>query len=148
MPYPGVDPFSLVKFLEAGQRLEKPSNTACTDEMWVVIAVPFSFSSSPSPPLPPFLYVLTSSSPPFSSSSSYSIVLRCWCENADKRPPFSELVTDITTSLEAIAGYMDFSCLSFVDKKEDEEVHPYDHLAEQDTWNNFADSSSAFDVAM
>ena len=67
------------------------------------------------------------------SSSSYSIVLRCWCENADKRPSFSELVTDITTSLEAIAGYLDFSCLSFVDKKEEEEVHPYDHLAEQDS---------------
>ena len=48
-------------------------------------------------------------------------------------------MTDITTSLEAIAGYMDFSCLSFVDKKEEEEVHPYDHLAEQDTWNSFAD---------
>ena len=60
----------------------------------------------------------------FSSSSSYSIVLRCWCENADKRPPFSELVTDITTSLEAIAGYLDFSCLSFVDKKEEEEGAP------------------------
>ena len=106
----------------------------------MVIAVPFSLFSSPSFLPPPLLFLFTSSfppsfslSPPFSSSSSYSIVLRCWCENADKRPPFSELVTDITTSLEAIAGYMDFSCLSFVDKKEDEEVHPYDHLAEQDT---------------
>ena len=37
-------------------------------------------------------------------------------------------MTDITTSLEAIAGYMDFSCLSVVNK----EGHPYDHLAEQD----------------
>ena len=72
------------------------------------------------------IFLLLSSS---SSSSSYSIVLRCWCESADKRPPFSELVTDITTSLEAIAGYMDFSCVSVMDKREEEVVHPYDHLA-------------------
>ena len=39
---------------------------------------------------------------------------------------------DITTSLEAIAGYMDFSCVSVVDKREEEEAHSYDHLAKQD----------------
>ena len=68
------------------------------------------------------------SSPSSSSSSRYSIILRCWCEVAEKRPSFSELVTVITTSLEAIAGYIDFSYLSVVNK----EGHPYDHLAEQD----------------
>ena len=42
-------------------------------------------------------------------------------------------MTDITTSLEAIAGYMDFSCVSVVDKREEEEeLHSYDHLAKQD----------------
>ena len=35
-PYPGLDPSSLIKFLEAGNRLEKPTNAACTDEMWAV----------------------------------------------------------------------------------------------------------------
>ena len=35
-PYPGLDPSSLIKFLEAGNRLEKPINAACTDEMWAV----------------------------------------------------------------------------------------------------------------
>lgn len=38
---------------------------------------------------------------------------------------------DITTSLEAIAGYMDFSCVSIVDR-EVEEGHSYDHLAQED----------------
>ena len=32
-PYPGVDPLSLVQLLENGQRLDKPSNSACPDEM-------------------------------------------------------------------------------------------------------------------
>ena len=77
----------------------------------------------------PLFFLLLSSS---SSSSSYSIVLRCWCESADKRPPFSKLVVDITTSLEAIAGYIDFSCVSVLDKKEEEEAHSYDRLAKQD----------------
>ena len=63
--------------------------------------------------------------------SRYSILLRCWCENADKRPSFSELVVDITTSLNGIAGYVDFSGLSVADK-EKEEGHLYNQLAEQD----------------
>lgn len=59
--------------------------------------------------------------------SRYSIMLHCWCENADKRPSFSELVVDITTSLNDIAGYVDFSGFSVADKEGD----LYNHL-EQD----------------
>ena len=32
-PYPGVDPFMLVKYLEKGKRLDKPNNAACTNNM-------------------------------------------------------------------------------------------------------------------
>ena len=32
-PYPGVDPFSLIRYLERGERLERPLNTACSQEM-------------------------------------------------------------------------------------------------------------------
>jgi len=32
-PYPGVDPFALIKYLERGERLEKPVNAACSEEM-------------------------------------------------------------------------------------------------------------------
>ena len=32
-PYPGVDPLSVVQLLENGQRLNKPANSACPDEM-------------------------------------------------------------------------------------------------------------------
>ena len=34
---------------------------------------------------------------------------QCWKELPDKRPTFSELVTTISTSLEAIAGYLDLT---------------------------------------
>ena len=33
IPYPAVDPMSLMKLLENGQRLEKPSNSACSRKM-------------------------------------------------------------------------------------------------------------------
>ena len=96
----------------------------------------FPFLSTPMfPPLLQFFSSppLFSSSFPYSSSflpSRYSITLRCWCENAEKRPPFSELVRDLNTSLETIASYMDFTCLSVVN---DKEGHPYDLLlVEQD----------------
>ena len=69
---------------------------------------PFSFNSHASPLLQfpssplssPVLFLLLPFL--FFFSSRYFIILHCWCENAEKRPPFSELVRDITTSLEAI----------------------------------------------
>ena len=33
IPYPSVDPMSLLKMLEGGQRLEKPPNGACSAEV-------------------------------------------------------------------------------------------------------------------
>ena len=32
-PYPGIDPFTLVRFLNGGGRLSKPVNAACSQEM-------------------------------------------------------------------------------------------------------------------
>ena len=32
-PYPGVDPFTLIRFLDNGGRLDKPNTAACTQEM-------------------------------------------------------------------------------------------------------------------
>ena len=42
----------------------------------------------------------------------------CWKELPDKRPAFSELVTTISTSLEAIAGYLDFTATPLTGKFE------------------------------
>ena len=33
--YPGVDPFSLIRYLERGERLDKPLNVTCSQEMSV-----------------------------------------------------------------------------------------------------------------
>ena len=33
IPYPAMDPPTLLKYLEAGNRLNKPKNEACSDEM-------------------------------------------------------------------------------------------------------------------
>ena len=38
-PYPGVDPFSLIRYLERGERLDKPLNAACSQEMLVAYAI-------------------------------------------------------------------------------------------------------------
>ena len=39
--------------------------------------------------------------------SSYEEMLKCWEEDAEKRPSFSQLVTVISTILEEMAGYLD-----------------------------------------
>ena len=42
-------------------------------------------------------------------SYSYSLMLQCWDEQPEKRPDFSQLVSTLSTLLEAIAGYVIFS---------------------------------------
>ena len=44
----------------------------------------------------------------------YNIMKECWEELPDNRPTFSDLVTTISASLEAIAGYMDLILSSSV----------------------------------
>ena len=34
-------------------------------------------------------------------------MLQCWKENPEERPSFSELVSNVSQKLEAVAGYMD-----------------------------------------
>lgn len=36
-------------------------------------------------------------------------MLRCWVSGADARPPFAELVTQLSSQLGDIADYFDFS---------------------------------------
>ena len=39
--------------------------------------------------------------------SSYEEMLKCWEENAKKRPNFSQLVTAFSTILEEMVGYLE-----------------------------------------
>ena len=57
------------------------------------------------------------------SISSYDVIMNCWKEHPEKRPSFAELVVTLTSLLEDIAGYMDFSVLA-----NNEQAVNYDHL--------------------
>ena len=35
-PYPGLDPRSVIRMLDEGERLDKPSTPSCTQDMYVV----------------------------------------------------------------------------------------------------------------
>ena len=55
---------------------------------------------------------------------SYDVMFNCWKEQPEKRPSFAELVPTLTTLLEDIAAYMDFSVL----QASNEQAVNYDHL--------------------
>ena len=42
-PYPGVDPFSLIRYLERGERLDKPLNAVCSPEVYGHLSVVDSY---------------------------------------------------------------------------------------------------------
>ena len=42
----------------------------------------------------------------FVSACRYSFMMQCWELEAEKRPPFSELVQSLSASLESMAGYV------------------------------------------
>ena len=39
----------------------------------------------------------------------YDVMKRCWQEEPEHRPTFSEMVTVISTSLEGMSGYLDLT---------------------------------------
>ncbi|CAI8031498.1 Fibroblast growth factor receptor [Geodia barretti] len=92
-PYPGVDPFSLIRYLERGERLDKPLNAACSQEMWG--DEQFTLYSCLLS-----VYIII-----------YDVMKECSERKPWKRPSFSQLVTVISTSLERMAGYLDLNSL-------------------------------------
>ena len=81
---------SVLRALKAGQRLEKPENTACSNEM--LVAQEFQLAH----------YLL--------STNSYDLMTSCWDLDSHQRPKFSNLQCDVSELLEAAAGYMELSC--------------------------------------
>ena len=39
IPYPGINPLALIKYLNSGSRLDKPTNAACSQEMRVYMFI-------------------------------------------------------------------------------------------------------------
>ena len=93
-PYPGVDPFTLVRYLERGERLDRPLNVACSQEMSVTINFHLAFLDIK------YLFCFR-----------FDIMGSCWNALPEKRPTFSELVTVISSHLEEMAGYLDLTVL-------------------------------------
>ena len=62
---------------------------------------------------------------------SYEVILSCWKERTTERPSFSDLVLTISSLLEGIAGYLDFS-VSPRGLNEALSISSYDHLAKVD----------------
>ena len=64
--------------------------------------------------------------------NSYDVMLKCWRDLPDKRPSFAELVPMLSSLLEEIAGYMDFSIFKCSKHSEGydhlESLKGYDHL--------------------
>ena len=88
-PYAGVDPFSLMRYLERGERLDKPLNAACSEEM--------------------FTKYIHSLKMMCMHYYSYEMMKSCWNGVPGKRPTFSELVTVISSGLEIMGNYLDLT---------------------------------------
>ena len=89
VPYSGLPVLRLFNTLSSGERLEKPINSACTDEM---------LDKSFFPEL-----VLSS------SFLRFTMIQACWNGIPEHRPTFSTIVEQITTVLGREAGYISFS---------------------------------------
>lgn len=69
------------------------------------------------------------------------MIFQCWNEHADRRPSFSNLVTEVSKLLDAIAEYipvlssMSTECSDLPDEKDDhiEDSQDCDHLADVPT---------------
>ena len=46
---------------------------------------------------------------------SYGLMMKCWNEDAELRPTFSELVAQLSTQLGVMADYLDFSAHNSTD---------------------------------
>jgi len=72
---------------------------------------------------------------------SYEVILSCWKERTTERPSFSDLVVTISSLLEGIAGYLDFS-VSPRGLNEALSTSSYDHLAKVDEDHSVSHDSS------
>ena len=95
IPYPGVDPSELPKFLARGRRLEKPENAACSDTM---LAHTHSHT-----------HIHTHTLHLELCHFRYSLMLKCWDSDPEDRPSFTKIGSTISTALHTMEGYPDVS---------------------------------------
>ncbi len=122
-PYPAVDPQSLIQLLEEGRRLERPFNAACSTEMWVYTLICIENCTQDYPLVlccwlgrevywgdgfDVICYPTGRTLRPL-STYSYEVMRKCWREDPEERPIFSQLSSIVDKLLTSISGYTELS---------------------------------------
>lgn len=98
-PYPGIAPERLFNLLKTGYRMEKPEN--CTEEMWVyshciINCFQYYYLNQKIPcPLHYSIGTKKHMNGYGLSWNRYNLMLRCWKQEPDKRPTFSEISKEL-----------------------------------------------------
>ena len=109
-PYPGMSPYTVARMIDNGGRLQKPSNAACSEEMYG--------NNNTVVPKNELYHCMI---------HRFQIMMACWVEMPEERPSFSDIVKIIDNRMSAIAGYLDVSYNPFIhsccDSSTSEEYH-------------------------
>ena len=95
-PYPGMSPREVIELLDCGDRLNRPRNAACDNEM---LGVLYSATYITCMFFMFFYFV----------SLRFSLILSCWKEDPDERPFFVDLASSVNELMKPLADYMEFS---------------------------------------
>ena len=87
VPYSGIRAMSILNMLREGERLERPTNTACSDKMYNKLLLASTLSNISHY----IIYV------------RYEVMSECWSELSGDRPNFTHLVDAL---LEGESGYL------------------------------------------
>ena len=90
VPYSGIRAMSILNMLREGERLERPTNTACSDKMYNKLLLASTLSNISHY----IIYV------------RYEVMSECWSELSGDRPNFTHLVDAFDDLLEGESGYL------------------------------------------
>ena len=141
-PYPGIDPLTLAQRLEEGDRMPKPNNTACTEQMWDIFTweccdlrdVKIQSNSS-------VICTVTVALLWNNYARRYGVMKRCWDILPVNRPTFRQLHIHTSRFVERIAGYLEVGYNPFAVGGEKGSVPKNDEAGENESQCGFEDES-------
>ena len=139
LPYPGVDPSDLPKFLERGRRLEKPDNAACSDIMLAHTHThthihTHMHAHTHSHNTIKYTYFTFDTHELWLCHFRYTLMLKCWDSDPEDRPSFTKIGSTISKALQTLEEYIDISAadMSKVPPTQDEIKQPV--LVKKSLW--------------